>query len=212
MFVCQDSSLLERVLSAGDGVEREAIYLAFEQYQKNPNKWFIPRTEAYSTIATLQSFFFHQPILSSARLEAISVLGALTGLMLVYSMALTPLSPALLNFPLHDCDFHSLTPNFVQEWFPSLYRTLTNWNDIDASKDIEIFDSHFQLFHDFPVCFYFSCYCQLCTDFRISRYHAFKIEQKNFTRPSLPKCSIERPLARRFPPIQRWRPLSRALN
>jgi len=212
MFVHQDGSLSERVLSVGDGVEREAIYLAFEQYRKSPNKWFIPRTEAYSTIATSQSFLLHQSILSSAQLEAISVLGALTGLMLVYGMAPTPLSPALLHYLLHDCNFHSLTPNFIQEWFPSLYRTLTDWNNIDASMDIETFDSHFQLFHDFSVCIYFSLYCHICTDSRISRYRAFKIAQKIFTKPSQLKCSIEQPSVLPFPRTQRWRPLSRASN
>lgn len=155
MFVRPDGSLSQRIRSVGDGVERETVHLAFEQYRKNAQKWFIPRSGKYSTIAMSQPLLLQQPTFSSTRLEAISVLGALTGLMIIYSMAPTPLSPALLQFLLHGCDFHSLTPSFIQEWLPDLYNTLTNWNRLGASGDVESFDPYFQLYHDFPVGFYF---------------------------------------------------------
>lgn len=158
MFLREDGSLSQRIRSLGDGVERETIHLAFQHYRKNAQKWFIPRSGKYSTIATSQPFLLQQPTFSSTRLEAISVLGALTGLMVIYSMAPTPLSPALLQFLLHGCDFHSLTPDFIQEWLPDLYKTLTDWNRLDSLGDVENFDPHFQIFHDFPVGFYFFLY------------------------------------------------------
>lgn len=148
-----DGGLSGRVLSVGEGIERETIYLAFDIYRKESAKWFISRSDTYSTIATLQSLSPHFDI-SATRLEALSILGALTGLMLVYGVAPTPLSPALIQFLLHECDIHSMTPAFIQEWFPSLYRTLMDWNALNASDNIEAFDGHFQLFHDFPVCLF----------------------------------------------------------
>lgn len=152
MHMRQDGGLSGQVLSVGEGIERETIYLAFDTYRKQSSKWFIPRSDTYSTIATSQSLSPHFDI-SATRLEALSILGALTGLMLVYGVAPTPLSPALIQFFLHGCDLHSLTPAFIQEWFPSLYRTLMDWNAISSSSgdSIEVFDAHFQLFHDFPV-------------------------------------------------------------
>lgn len=160
MHTRHDGSLSGRVLSVGKGIERETIYLAFDTYRKQSTKWFIPRSDTYSTIATSQSLSPHFNI-SATRLEALSVLGALTGLMLVYGVAPTPLSPALIQFFLHGCDLHSLTPAFIQEWFPSLHRTLIDWNEIPSgdSIQVEVFDAHFQLFHDFPV-FSISSICE----------------------------------------------------
>ena len=152
MHMRPDGTLSGRVLSVGEGIEQETIYLAFDVYRKESAKWFTPRSDTYSTISTSQSLSPHFDV-SPTRLEALSILGALTGLMLVYGVAPTPLSPALIQFLLHGCDICSLTPAFIQEWFPSLYRTLMDWNAIGASDNIEGFDGHFQLFHDFPVKF-----------------------------------------------------------
>ena len=178
MHMRQDGGLSGRVLSVGEGIECETIYLAFDLYRKESTKWFIPRSGTYSTIATSQSLSPHFNT-SSTRLEALSVLGALIGLMLVYGVAPTPLSPALIQFLLNGCDLHSLTPAFIQEWFPSLHRTLVDWNAIGSSSEdnIEGFDSHFQLFHDFPVFLSDSIhdYCftnsTIASDFLHSRPH-----------------------------------------
>lgn len=178
MHMGQDGRLSGRVLSIGEGIERETIYLAFDMYRKEPAKWFVPKSDGYSTISTSQSLSSHFDI-STSRLEALSVLGALTGLMLIYGVAPTPLSPALVQFLLHGCDLHSLTPAFIQEWFPSLYRTLIDWSAIQTSNgdSIEHFDAHFQLFHDFPVFLLspihisYSLMCVITIDFVHSRPH-----------------------------------------
>ncbi len=85
--------------------------------------------------------------------------------MLVYGVAPSPLSPALVQFLLHECDLNSLTQAFIQEWFPSLHRTLTDWNAAasrtSGGDSIDAFDAHFQLYHDFPVCFYFLIFANL---------------------------------------------------
>lgn len=94
MHMRHDGSLSGRVLSVGEGIERETIYLAFDMYRKESTKWFIPRSDTYSTIAISQSLSPHFNV-SATRLEALSVLGALTGLMLVYGVAPTPLSSTL---------------------------------------------------------------------------------------------------------------------
>ncbi len=193
MHTHQDGSLSGRVLSVGEGIERETIHLAFDKYRTEATKWFIPRSDSYSTIATSQSLSLHFSA-SPTRLESLSVLGALTGLMILYGVAPTPLSPALIQFLLHGCDLQSLTQPFVQEWFPSLYRTLTDWNSVITSSgdSIDAFDSHFQLFHDFPVYFFNFCnsHCLNCFD----RLLAFKTELRRRTRLLQLKCFIEQPL------------------
>ncbi len=64
--------------------------------------------------------------------------------------------PCLGPILLHGCDLHSLTPSFVQEWFPNLHQTLVDWKSIDISSgdSIDVFDAHFQLYHDFSVIFF----------------------------------------------------------
>ena len=97
---------------------------------------------------------------------------------------------------LHGCDLQSLTPAFIQEWFPSLYRTLTDWNAIHAPSggSIEPFDAHFQLFHDFPVflsiLYILSLSIDLCC---FNRFHAFRTELKKHTRLLQLRCFIEQP-------------------
>ncbi len=36
-------AFLAEVLSVGEGIERETIYLAFDKYRKESTKWFIPQ-------------------------------------------------------------------------------------------------------------------------------------------------------------------------
>ncbi len=194
MHTHQDGSLSGRVLSVGEGIERETIYLAFDKYRKESAKWFTPRSDSYSTISTSQSLSLHfSP--SSTRLESLSILGALTGLMLVYGVAPTPLSPALVQFLLHGCDLQSLTPSFIQEWFPNLHQTLTDWNTISSGDSIDVFDAHFQLYHDFPVFFkiHFTLRSLLFNSY-LDRFLAFKTEQGKHTGLWQLKCCIERPL------------------
>ena len=183
MFVHPDGSLLQHICSFGDGVERETVHLAFKQYQKNTQQWFIPRSGKYSTIAMSQPFLLQQPTFSSTRLEAISVLGVLMGFMLIYGMAPMPLSPALLQFLLHGCDFHLLTPGFIQEWLPDLYDILTDWKCLDASGDVESFDSHFKSSMIFLFIFTIFFYHQPPINSKISRRHVCRIACKTFMKP-----------------------------
>lgn len=206
MHLLQDGGLSGRVLSVGEGIERETIHLAFDKYRKEPTKWFIPRSDAYSTIATSQSLSPHFDA-SVTRLESLSVLGALTGLMLVYGVAPTPLSPALVQFLLQGCDLQSLTPAFLQEWFPSLYLTLKDWISIGVSGEdsIDLFDSHFQLFHDFPVLqLPYSCF--LCYSLRafLNRFRASKTAMRKLMTLLQRRCCIGQPLARLFLRTQKW--------
>ena len=141
MFVHLDGSLSQRIRSVGDGVERETVHLAFEQYRKNVQKWFIPRSGKYSTIAMSQPLLLQQPTFSSARLEAISVLGALTGLMIIYSMAPTLLSPALLQFLLHGCDFHYGFQIMMENIHSETYSLLIDTYIKDSTQCDYLFDA-----------------------------------------------------------------------
>lgn len=162
MYSNDDGSLSSRLLSMGEGIEREAVYYSFNKYHKEQDRWFMLCSDNYSTVLTTQSCLLSmthgsfEGVVSSTRLELLSVLGALTSLMLLYRTAPTPLSPAFLQLLLHNGDFQSLTSSFIQEWHPQLYRTLNKWKSTEfLSSDISEFDTHFQLYHDFPVSYCF---------------------------------------------------------
>jgi len=97
-----------------------------------------------------------QPLLPNLvhqeRLTNLSILGALTGLMMIYGLAPAPFGPGLLQFLLHDCDLRALTPAFISEWYPELHHTLQNWKALDpSSNDLAPFCSHFATYHDTEV-------------------------------------------------------------
>ena len=45
----------ERLLSLGEGIEREVLEAAFRVFQEDPSKWFLPRQDQHCSILTLTS-------------------------------------------------------------------------------------------------------------------------------------------------------------
>lgn len=141
------------IRSVGRGVEREAVYLAFDSYRQNSAQWFLPRAGGYSSVAVTNTM---APV-SKHRLKSLSVLGALTGLMLIHGMAPTPFSPVFIHFLLHDCNLHSIYPSFLAEWIPDLHQTLQHWLATDPTeRDLSEFQAHFAIYHDIQVCLFFN--------------------------------------------------------
>lgn len=137
-----------QVRSVGRGVEREVVHLAFERYRKDASQWFLQRAGGYSSIAITNMM---TPV-ATERLRKLSVLGALTSLMLIHGMAPTPLSPVLIQYFIHDCDLKAIHPSFLAEWIPELYQTLQSWLAVDPeTKEISPFRAHFATYHDAQV-------------------------------------------------------------
>ncbi len=97
-----------------------------------------------------------QPLLPNLvhqeRLTNLSILGALTGLIIIYGLVSAPFVPGLLQFLLHDCDLRALTPAFISEWYPELHHTLQNWKALDpSSNDLVPFCFHIATYYDTEV-------------------------------------------------------------
>lgn len=154
--------------SVGKGIEREAVYLAFEQYAQSSGQWFLPRAGGYSTIATSHSL----GLAGSLRLEKLAILGALTSLMLIYGIVPTPLSPVLLHYFFHNCNFESIHAKLVAEWIPELHQTLREWLSLDHTSDITEFQGHFATYHDIQASFVLFCF-QRKSNRYFQRLHAY---------------------------------------
>ncbi|KAF9473603.1 hypothetical protein BDN70DRAFT_816990 [Pholiota conissans] len=142
----------QHIRSLGRGIEREVIYLAFGRYssQEAQAQWFLPRAGGYSSIAVSHTAHSMTSI-STFRVKSLSVLGALTGLMLVHGIAPIPLSPVLIHYFIHNCDLQSIHPAFLAEWIPDLHKTLDDWLSLDHQSDIAAFQPHFSTYHDMQV-------------------------------------------------------------
>ncbi|KAK6978291.1 hypothetical protein R3P38DRAFT_2665265 [Favolaschia claudopus] len=141
-------------VSFGAGVEREVIYTAFRIFTDCEGAYFTPRYDGRCSIATTMSLA-SLAFVSSHRLEDLTVLGSLVGLLLIHGIAPEPLSPAFIQFAANGCDLGSLTREFVLEWCPELCGRLDRWlslgpeDDITEVRDIlaTCFDMQVSYFH-----------------------------------------------------------------
>ncbi|CAA7258598.1 unnamed protein product [Cyclocybe aegerita] len=148
-IIYTDNDGRERLRSTGRGVEQEAVYVAFNTFRKNESEFFLPRAGNYSSLAVTHSF--STSFISPAHLQKLAVLGALSALMLIYGMAPEPLSPVLVHYMIHDCDFNSIHPGLLSEWLPELQQLLRCWIDGDHSLDLIHFREHFATYHDMQI-------------------------------------------------------------
>ncbi|KAJ3503361.1 hypothetical protein NLJ89_g8472 [Agrocybe chaxingu] len=148
-IIYTDNDGRERLRSAGRGVEQEAVYLAFNTFRKNESEFFLPRAGNYSSLAITHSF--SPSFISPARLQSLAVLGALSALMLIYGMAPEPLSPVLIHYMIHDCNFDSIHPGLLSEWLPELRQLLRRWIEGNHSSDLLPFREHFAIYHDLQI-------------------------------------------------------------
>lgn len=144
------------VLSLGEGVEREVIFTAFEQYVKQSVQWFLPRADGYASLATSHSIATAH-FVSAKRKTALGVLGALTSLLIIYGIAPVPFSPVLIHYFIHGCDLRSIHRHFLGEWYPELRNLLDLWIENGHQGSTAPFQAHFNTYHDIQVsgAFYF---------------------------------------------------------
>lgn len=177
------------LLSAGNGLEREAIYTAFRTFADHPSIWFLPRFDNRCSIATTMSLSTSH-FVSNDRRESLTVLGCLAALMLIHGIAPEPLSPAFIQFAAHQCDIQSLPWDFVGEWHAELRALIDDWNAMGPEGDLTPFQAHFATYHDIPVSLishhisaaYTTCY---------TRSHLSKIATYASTELWPPTCCIQ---------------------
>ncbi|KAJ7667002.1 hypothetical protein DFH06DRAFT_1185214 [Mycena polygramma] len=138
------------LLSFGIGIEREVLYTAFREFTDNEGAWFLPRFDDRCSIATTMSLS-SSSFVSADRLEQLTILGCLAGLLLIHGIAPEPLSPALLQFAANKFDLGSLTRSFVREWHPELVGLIERWDEMGPEGDIGPFQGYFASFHDMQV-------------------------------------------------------------
>ncbi|KAH8096921.1 hypothetical protein DFH11DRAFT_1526941, partial [Phellopilus nigrolimitatus] len=133
--------------SHGQGIEREAIFLAFSEFTRHDSQWLLPRCDDMSTIKTLVSGANSRWV-SPSRLQNMKRFGAIVAFMIISGQAPSPLDPCLLHFIAHGCNIHSLHPSFVGEWHPELRANIHRWKEMGPSGDVAAFEYHFASYHD----------------------------------------------------------------
>lgn len=136
--------------ASGAGVEREAIYAAYNTFMNEMTTWLMVRREEYHTIATSVPLEYSH-LVPLRRKENFMALGALTALLLIHGIAPPHLSPLLLQYIIHDCTFNSIHPTFVCEWDPDLHRRLLEWKQLGPAGDIRGFADIFATYFDLQV-------------------------------------------------------------
>jgi hypothetical protein len=135
----------------GVGVEREVLFTTFDRMAKDTSKYLTLLYGGYHSVATTLSQSNIAHCLSDKRRVGLGVLGALTSMMIINNMNPDPISPVLLQYFIHDCNIHSIHPDFLKEWHPDLFQLLQTWRDIGPTGDLSMFQTHFSIYHDIQV-------------------------------------------------------------
>lgn len=138
------------VQSMGEGIEREVLQTAFQEFQDQPTVWFLPRQDTHSSLMTL-GLQRRQESSTTHRSIKLSVLGALTSLLLLNGVPPVPLSPVLLHYFIHNLDLNSISPGLLGNWYPELGKLIQDWIAAGPDGNIEVFASHFITYHDTQV-------------------------------------------------------------
>ncbi|THU97734.1 hypothetical protein K435DRAFT_857294 [Dendrothele bispora CBS 962.96] len=129
-------------ISLGAGVEAEILTSAWSIIQNHSSQYWTPLYGDFCGPAVSVPMLMAGTV-SQDRLQSMTVLGALTGLMLLNGLYPDPLSPLFLQFALHDGDVRSLTPSLVQEWAPDLYGILKEFLRRGPTGDLSDLGSFF---------------------------------------------------------------------
>jgi hypothetical protein len=152
----------------GEGIEREVLQIAFQEFQNHPAIWFLQRQDTHASLMTL-GLQRRQESSTTQRSIKLSVLGTLTSLLLLNGVPHVPLSPVLLHYFIHNSELNSISPNLLGDWYPDLRKLIQDWIAAGPNGDIEAFTSHFMTYHNTQVshCMLFMTFAHLisCTGF-----------------------------------------------
>ncbi|THV06604.1 hypothetical protein K435DRAFT_937618 [Dendrothele bispora CBS 962.96] len=129
-------------ISLGAGVEAEILTSAWSIIQNHSSRYWTPLYGDFCGPAASVPMLMAGTV-SQDRVQSMTVLGALTGLMLLNGLYPDPLSPLFLQFALHGGDVRSLTPSLVQEWAPDLYGILKEFLRRGPTGDLSDLGSFF---------------------------------------------------------------------
>ncbi|ESK87386.1 hypothetical protein Moror_11683 [Moniliophthora roreri MCA 2997] len=105
----------EEYITLGGGIEREVIFILNQLYLKERAAEFLTKgLDDYATLATVPQYTAR--FMSEDKRIALSVLGAVVSLSLIYGMGVEPLNPILLMYCYNDCDMRSVLDELVREW------------------------------------------------------------------------------------------------
>ncbi|KAK7466145.1 hypothetical protein VKT23_004870 [Stygiomarasmius scandens] len=132
------------VTSTGDGVESEIVSVGWKLLSENQHSYFFRMSGGDKCTLACSVPNAMSYTIPAARKNNLGVLGAMAALMIVYGRYPYPLSPAFLQFVIHDTNPLSLTPSFVGEWLPEVNSALNQFRDVGTQGDISSFQSFFQ--------------------------------------------------------------------
>lgn len=123
-----------------------------------------------------------------------SAFGAIIAVCLLCGVSV-PLDPVVLHYFINGCDLHSIHPQILGEWHPTLKKTIMEWLDVGPHGDVGAFQGHFAIFHDMQVrtefCFAntFSlshiCQLRLLHSMTVMKHLMMRWRRKCFTEESL---------------------------
>lgn len=139
------------LVTSGHGVETEVMHRAFQKFTQNHNAYFVEALDDFCTLRS-QNPAAAASAVSVQRKTDMKKLGALVALMIVGGWKPGRIDPLFIYLLVHDFDFHSLTPDLVEDWHPALARLIKNWIQVGPEGDIRSFESHLLSYHDIQVC------------------------------------------------------------
>ena len=136
--------------SFSPGLEKEVIFMTFQQYTLEPSTWFLSLVDNVASLQTSGCFLIARSI-SSDHLGAMKKLGALCALLLINGQCPDPFNPLVFQYLIHNFDLHLLYERLVGEWRPELRTTIRNWINMGETGDVTPFWSHFASYHNQSV-------------------------------------------------------------
>ncbi|KZT31096.1 hypothetical protein SISSUDRAFT_1068105 [Sistotremastrum suecicum HHB10207 ss-3] len=142
----------------GEGVEREALHLALKKAMEPFSSFATNLQDAHCSLTIM---FPHNPCdAPMERQRALIVLGILCALTVLHFGQPEPFGPAFVKLVMHDLNIDSLTPGFIQYYYPQLHQLLLRWRDLGPggivkdSPHFKDFDQHFQSYHNASILAY----------------------------------------------------------
>ncbi|KAJ7156617.1 hypothetical protein C8R46DRAFT_1040490 [Mycena filopes] len=148
LFTLDRGFALTDATAFGDGVEHEVRNNVFERFVKAGSAFLEPGEGGFMVPRTL--FTGDSPIpIPAPRLAAWKRFGVICGLLFVAGNLPPTISPAVFQYLIHNCNFHSLHPAFIGEWYPELRALILSWLAMDpADQNLAAYDSQFINFHN----------------------------------------------------------------
>ena len=138
---------IQTVRSVGEGIEREVLCMAFEEYRSNPTQYMSPCLDETWSIIT--SPVAH--LTSSVYRREILTFGALAALLMLNGIAPTPLDPVFLYWLINDCAFESITSAILHEWHPTFHAVMERWLSLTHTGIITDFSPYIAMYTDLDV-------------------------------------------------------------